>query len=151
MSGEGLNLVVGFGNGRQGGCRTHTPELFHVTATTGQDPRMDRTNRTLPTLASNTCSVLSRRGISMSSFCQWRKRIVESPISTALPRRSNSAQMVAAPLRAAKTEASSVRVTIESLGLIIDCHGDVLQNLDTVLTWATRQRQSGFKQFIVRN
>ncbi len=90
-------------------------------------------------------------GISMSSFCQWRKRIVESPISTALPRRSNSAQMVAAPLRAAKTEASSVRVTIESLGLIIDCHGDVLQNLDTVLTWATRQRQSGFKQFIVRN
>jgi hypothetical protein len=90
-------------------------------------------------------------GVSMSSFCQWRKRIVESPIPTVLPRRSNSAQVIAAPLRAAKTEASSVRVTIESLGLIIDCHGDVVQNLDTVLTWASRQRQSGFKQFIVRN
>jgi hypothetical protein len=87
-------------------------------------------------------------GVSMPSFYQWRKRIVATP-AVNLPKSSDNKASLDRSL--VGNDARPVRITIESAGIVIQCDCDSLQAIDTVLSWANRQRESGFQQLIVRS
>lgn len=89
-------------------------------------------------------------GVSISSFYQWRRRVVAKPTAKVAAQISANKTVLDQPL-VGKADASTVRISIESAGSVIHCHCDSLQAIDTVLSWANRERQSGFQQLIVRS
>lgn len=89
--------------------------------------------------------------VSMPSFYQWRKRIITNSGGKSAPNRllANKAA-IERPL-VSNADARPVRITIESAGIVIHFDCDPLQVIDTVLSLAKRERQSGFQQLVVRS
>lgn len=96
-------------------------------------------------------------GVSMQSFYQWRKRIISNPDSKSAPSRllTNKTALEQSPV--SNADARSVRITIESAGIVIHCDCDPLHLIETVCSWSMRQRESarqlesGFQQLVVRS
>jgi hypothetical protein len=63
----------------------------------------------------------------------------------------NAAKCKAGQRGVVQADESLLRITIESAGTIIRCHCDSLQAIETVLSWANRQRESRFRQLDVRS
>jgi hypothetical protein len=63
----------------------------------------------------------------------------------------NAAKCKAGQRGVVQADESLLRITIESAGTVIRCHCDSLQAIETVLSWANRQRESRFRQLDVRS
>jgi len=81
--------------------------------------------------------------VAVPSFNYWRKRI--APASTAPVPPSTM------PRPNALNGDCLVQFTIEARGVRIECRSNSLQAIESVLTWATSQHDSGFQQLIVRD
>jgi hypothetical protein len=96
-------------------------------------------------------------GVSVQSFYQWRKRIISNLGGKAAPNDllANKAALDQSP--SSNADAISVRITIESAGIVIHCDCDPSHLIDTVCSWGKRQRESEhqresrFQQLVIRS
>jgi hypothetical protein len=115
--------------------------------------RFERFHRSQVTLA----QFCRDEGVSMQSFYQWRKRVISNPGGKVAPNRLLANKPAIERPLVSNADARSVRITIESAGIVIHCDCDPLQVIDTVCSWSIRQRESarqlesGFQQLVVRS
>lgn len=100
------------------------------------ETRLDRFRRSGLSLA----QFCRKEDISIQAFYYWRRKI-----DAIHPNLRCSATSPSLPGSASRL----LRFTIEAQGIKIECQSESLDAINTILGWATRQQDSGFKQLIV--